>query len=75
VCHLPPSTRKWNKIEHRLFSFITQHWRDKPLVSYQAIMQRIAGTTTRTGLYVKCGIDPISTRPASSIFGMIGITP
>jgi len=58
VCHLPPGTSKWNKIEHRLFSYITQNWRGKPLVSYQAIVQLIAGTTTRTGLNVKCGIDP-----------------
>jgi hypothetical protein len=58
VCHLPPGTSKWNKIEHRMFSFITQNWRGKPLVSYQAIVQLIASTTTRTGLNVKCGIDP-----------------
>src|SRR3984957_13385682 len=58
VCHLPPGPSKWNKIEHRLFSYITQNWRGKPLVSYQAIVQLIAGTTTRTGLNVKCGIDP-----------------
>ena len=58
VCHLPPGTSKWNKIEHRLFSFITQNWRGKPLVSYQTIVQLIASTTTRTGLNVKCGIDP-----------------
>ena len=58
VCHLPPGTSKWNKIEHRLFSFITQNWRGKPLVSYQAIVQLIASTTTRAGLNVKCGIDP-----------------
>jgi hypothetical protein len=57
VCHLPPGTSKWNKIEHRLFSFITQNWRGKPLVSYQAIVQLIASTTTRTGLNVKYGID------------------
>jgi hypothetical protein len=57
VCHLPPGTSKWNKIEHRLFSFITQNWRGKPLVSYQTIVQLIAGTTTRSGLNVKCGID------------------
>jgi len=49
---------QWNKIEHRLFSFITQNWRGKPLVSYQAIVQLIASTTTRAGLNVKCGIDP-----------------
>lgn len=58
VCHLPPGTSKWNKIEHRLFSFITQNWRGKPLVSYQTIVQLIASTTTRAGLNVKCGIDP-----------------
>jgi len=63
VCHLPPGTSKWNKIEHRLFSFITQNWRGKPLVSYQAIVQLIAATTTRTGLNVKCEIDP-ATYPA-----------
>ena len=58
VCHLPPGTSKWNKIEHRQFSFITQNWRGKPLVSCRAIVQSIASTTTRTGLNVKCGIDP-----------------
>jgi hypothetical protein len=57
VCHLPPGTSKWNRIEHRLFSFITQNWRGKPLVSYQAIVQLIGATTTRTGLKVQCAID------------------
>ena len=57
VCHLPPGTSKWNKIEHKLFSFITQNWRGKPLLSYQTIVQLIAATTTRTGLNVKCEID------------------
>jgi hypothetical protein len=60
VCHLPPGTSKWNKIEHKLFSFITQNWRGKPLVSYQTIVQLIAATTTRTGLNVKCEIDHAS---------------
>ena len=46
VCHFPPGTSKWNKIEHRLFSFITQNWRGKPLVSHQAIVNLIASTTT-----------------------------
>ena len=63
VCHLPPGTSKWNKIEHRLFSFITQNWRGRPLVSYQTIVQLIAATTTRTGLKVHCEIDP-NTYPA-----------
>lgn len=58
VCHLPPGTSKWNKIEHRLFSFITQNWRGRPLVSYQAIVQLIAATTTDAGLKVQCEIDP-----------------
>jgi Rhodopirellula transposase DDE domain len=57
VCHFPPGTSKWNKIEHRLFSFITQNWRGKPLVSYQAIVSLIASTTTRTGLIVKAALD------------------
>jgi hypothetical protein len=57
VCHLPPGTSKWNKIEHRLFSFITQNWRGKPLVSHQAIVQLIAATTTATGLEVRSEID------------------
>jgi hypothetical protein len=57
VCHLPPGTSKWNKIEHRLFAFITQNWRGKPLVSYQVIVQLIANTTTATGLTVACRLD------------------
>jgi hypothetical protein len=57
VCHFPPGTSKWNKIEHRLFSFITQNWRGRPLVSHQAIVNLIASTTTRTGLIVKAAID------------------
>jgi transposase len=58
VCHLPPGTSKWNKIEHRLFSFITQNWRGRPLVNHQAIVELIAATTTRSGLKVHCEIDP-----------------
>jgi len=57
VCHLPPGTSKWNKIEHRLFSFITQNWRGKPLVTHQVIVNLIAATTTRTGLSVRSCID------------------
>jgi hypothetical protein len=57
VCHFPPGTSKWNKIEHRLFSFITQNWRGKPLVSQQAILQLIASTTTTTGLLVRAALD------------------
>jgi hypothetical protein len=57
VCHFPPGTSKWNKIEHRLFSFITQNWRGKPLVSVQTIVNLIASTKTRRGLIVKADID------------------
>ena len=57
VAHLPPGTSKWNRIEHRLFAFITQNWRGKPLVSHQVIVQLIANTTTSTGLTVKRRLD------------------
>jgi transposase len=57
VCHLPPGTSKWNKIEHRLFSFITQNWRGKPLVTHQVIVELIAATTTKTGLKVQSRVD------------------
>jgi hypothetical protein len=57
VNHLPPGTSKWNKIEHRMFAFITQNWRGKPLVSHQVIVQLIGATTTNTGLKVYCEID------------------
>ncbi len=58
ICHLPPGTSKWNKIEHRLFAFISQNWRGKPLVSHQVIVSLIAATTTKTGLRVRADIDP-----------------
>ena len=58
ICHLPPGTSKWNKIEHRLFSFISQNWRGKPLVSHQVIVNLIAATTTKTGLRVRAELDP-----------------
>ena len=57
VHHLPPGTSKWNKIEHRLFSYISQNWRAQPLVSYRVIVDLIAATTTKTGLTVRCEID------------------
>ncbi len=57
VTHLPPGTSKCNKIEHRLFAFITMNWRGKPLVSHQVIVQLIGSTTTETGLKVTCEID------------------
>ena len=55
--HLPPGTSKWNRIEHRLFAYIAQNWRGKPLVSHQVIVQLIGSTTTDTGLKVDCEID------------------
>ena len=57
VCHFPPGTSKWNKIEHRLFSAITQNWRGKPLVSHEVVVNLIGATTTRTGLRVRSGLD------------------
>ena len=57
VSHLPPGTSKWNKIEHRLFSFISQNWRAEPLVSYKVIVQLISQTRTKTGLTVHCELD------------------
>ena len=57
VCHFPPGTSKWNKIEHRLFSFIAMNWRGKPLVDYQTIVSLISATRTRKGLEVRCELD------------------
>jgi len=57
VCHLPPGTSKWNKIEHRLFSYISQNWRGKPLISHEVIVNLIAATTTTTGLQVQSDLD------------------
>jgi hypothetical protein len=57
VCHYPPGTSKWNKIEHRLFSYITLNWRGRPLVSHEVIVNLIASTTNRKGLQVYCELD------------------
>jgi hypothetical protein len=57
VCHLPPGTSKWNRIEHRLFSHISMNWRGRPLESHEVIVQLIAATTTRTGLTVQAELD------------------
>ena len=57
VCHYPPGTSKWNKIEHRLFSFISSNWRGEPLRDYETVVQLIAKTTTATGLAVTCRLD------------------
>jgi Rhodopirellula transposase DDE domain len=57
VCHYPPGTSKWNKVEHRLFSFITMNWRGRPLVSYRTIIELISATKTKSGLRVRAGRD------------------
>jgi hypothetical protein len=58
VCHLPPGTSKWNKIEHRMFAYITQNWRGKPLVSHEVIVNLLGSTTTTTGLKIRAALDP-----------------
>src|SRR5438046_2417350 len=79
VSHLPPGTSKWNKIEHRLFSFISQNWRGRPLVSHQAIVNLIAATTTRAGLHVKAALDTRRYETAvpvpDEVFARLRITP
>ena len=60
VCHFPPGTSKWNKIEHRLFSAISQNWRGKPLISHEVILNLISATTTKTGLTVRSELDASS---------------
>lgn len=57
VCHFPPGTSKWNKIEHRLFSYISMNWRGRPLTDYETVVNLIASTTTKTGLTVKVRLD------------------
>jgi len=57
VCHLPPGASKWNKIEHRLFSFITQNWRGRPLTDRATVVELIGATTTKTGFKVECALD------------------
>ena len=67
VCHLPPGTSKWNRIEHRLFSFITANWRGKPLVSHKVIVELIAATTTEAGLKVLSQLDTNTYPPGIKI--------
>ena len=78
VGHLPPGTSKWNKIEHRLFSYISQNWRGKPLVSHQVIVNLIASTTTRTGLTVRCELDtntyPKGVKITDKVFRQVNIS-
>src|SRR5260370_21932919 len=67
VCHFPPGTSKWNKIEHRLFSFISKNWRGKPLTSLQVIVSLIAAPTTPTGLKVHSQLDTASYQPGIKV--------
>ena len=57
VCHYPPGTSKWNKIEHRMFCHITQNWRATPLADRLTVVELIANTTTKTGLTIRCELD------------------
>ncbi len=77
VCHFPPGTSKWNKIEHRLFSFISSNWRGEPLIDYETIVNLISHTTTTKGLTVDCRLDrrkyPIGCKVSDEEFNAINI--
>lgn len=79
VCHFPPGTSKWNKIEHRLFSFIAQNWRGQPLLSHAAIVSLIASTRTKAGLTVRCELDkrtyPAGTKISNEQMHQINLHP
>jgi len=79
VCHFPPGTSKWNKVEHRLFSFISSNWRGEPLRDYETIVNLISGTTTAKGLKVTCRLDrrkyPIGKKISNEEFAAINIKP
>jgi hypothetical protein len=79
VAHLPPGTSKWNRIEHRLFAFITQNWRGKPLLTHEVIIQLIASTSTTTGLNVQCRLDESTYEKGIKVsdaeFASLNITP
>lgn len=79
VCHFPPGTSKWNKIEHRLLSFITKNWRGKPLVTHQVIVNLISSTKTKTGLKVRSRIDervyPKGRRVSDSQLAQVDLIP
>jgi Rhodopirellula transposase DDE domain len=79
VCHFPPGTSKWNKVEHRLFSFITSNWRGEPLRDYETIVRLIADTTTAKGLTVTCRLDrrkyPPGQRISDDELAAVNITP
>jgi hypothetical protein len=79
VCHLPPGTSKWNKVEHRLFSFISSNWRGEPLQDYETVVRLIAGTTTAKGLSVTCRLDrrmyPVGRKVTDEEFARVNLRP
>jgi transposase len=79
VCHLPPGTSKWNKIEHRLFSYITMNWRAQPLISHEVIVDLIGSTTTQSGLRVEAQLDtnvyPLKIQVSDEEMAALRITP
>jgi hypothetical protein len=79
VCHFPPGTSKWNKVEHRLFSFISSNWRGEPLQDYETIVRLIAGTTTAKGLKVTCRLDrrryPVGRKVPDDEFAKVNLRP
>ena len=79
VCHFPPGTSKWNKIEHRMFSHITQNWRGRPLISHEVIINLIAATTTQTGLAIQAELDaghyPTGVKVSDEELAMVNLQP
>jgi len=79
VCHFPPGTSKWNKVEHRLFSFISSNWRGQPLRDFETIIQLIAATTTAKGLKVTCRLDrrryPTGKKVSDEEIATVNLTP
>jgi len=79
VCHLPPGTSKWNKVEHRLFAYVSIHWRGRPLIDYDTIISLIGATTTETGLTVTARLDmddyPTGVTVADSVMARLAIQP
>jgi hypothetical protein len=79
VCHFPPGTSKWNKVEHRLFSFISSNWRGEPLRDYETIVRLIATTTTAKGLTVTCRLDrhryPVGRKVTNHEIATVNLTP
>jgi hypothetical protein len=79
VTHLPPGTSKWNKIEHRLFSFITMNWRGRPLRTFETVIKTIGNTTTRGGLVVRASLDkrryPIGLKVTDAEMNALNLAP